>query len=69
MKNNLHKTTDWLKNNKKYSIPLVAILIVILYFVFSKNTNNTIKAITIKPADFTQEVRLTGKVVAQSKVS
>lgn len=69
MKNNLYKTTDWLKNNKKYSIPLVVILIVILYFAFSKNTNSTVKAITIKTSDFTQEVRLTGKVVAQSKVS
>jgi len=69
MKNHLRNTFQWIKNNKKYSIPLAIIVILILYFTLRSNSNNTIKAITIKPTDFTQEVRLTGKVVAQSKVS
>ncbi len=69
MKNHLHKTSQWIKDNKKYSIPLAIIVILILYFAFRSNSNNTIKAVTVKPSDFTQEVRLTGKVVAQSKVS
>lgn len=69
MKNHLHKTTQWIKNNKKYSIPAAIIVLLILFFVFRSSGDNTVKAVTIKPSDFTQEVRLTGKVVAQSKVS
>ncbi len=69
MKNHLQKSSQWIKNNKKYSIPLAVIIIAILYFIFNSGGDKTVKALTVKPTDFTQEVRLTGKVVAQSKVS
>lgn len=69
MKNHLHKTSQWIKNNKKYSIPVAVVIILVLFFTFRSNGDNTVKAITVKQSDFSQEVRLTGKVVAESKVS
>lgn len=72
MKNIVQNSIAGLKRfikNKKLSIPTAIILIIILYFAFSGSNNNSVKAVTIKPSDFTQEVRLTGKVVAQNKVS
>ncbi len=72
MKNHLQKSFSFVGRfikNKKLSIPTAIILVVILYFVFSSSNNKSVKAVTIKSSDFTQEVRLTGKTVAQSKVS
>ncbi len=72
MKNHLQRSLSSLGRfirNKKYSIPTAIVLIVILYFSLRSHGDNSVKALTIKQSDFVQEVRLTGKVVAQSKVS
>lgn len=55
--------------NKKLSIPTIIVVLIILYYGFSSQNNSNVKAVTIQQSNFVQEVRLTGKVVAEDKVS
>lgn len=66
MKKNFQKIKTVLLAKKKFIIPIVAVILIVSFFVFRSQKSNAVNVESVKYADLTRSVRATGQVISNT---